>query len=264
MKNTEQIYDGLGIKPFSLKRFYEEHKIGILGTMIFHVFFLLIFLIVKIHNYSASVPLDVYIDFSQQEQKTPEEIAAEEKKLEEEQYYQKLLNRQLNESNRAVNVSRDLDKKISTKDYVQEVEKELDASRNKDYLKEQEKIKNIMNQGDIVPVNTSERDKEDKTKQYHGPTNITYRFTEPPLDRATVDLPVPVYKCMGDGIVEVHVTVDQMGNVTSAKSVVVSASMDPDCLSEVAEKYAKRTVFTGDLSAPASQPAIITYQFVAQ
>ena len=263
MKNTEQIFEGVRQKPFSLKGFYEEHKIGILGTLVFHLALLLIFMIFKTQQYHKTENLDVYIDFSKLEQKTPEEIAAEEKKKEEEEYYQKLLDRQLRESNRAVNVSRDLDKKINTQDYVKEVEKELESSRSEDYLKEQEKIKKILNQGDIVPVNTDKKQKT-KAEDYHGPTNITYRFSVPPLDRKVLDLPVPVYKCMGDGIVDVRITVDQMGNVTSAKPSVVSASMDPDCLSEVAEKYARRTVFSGDLSAPENQAAVITYQFVAQ
>ncbi len=263
VKNTEEIFEGLGNKPFSFREFYEDHKIGILGTLIFHMLLLMIFLIFRIHDYRVTQNLDVYIDFSQLEEKTPEQIAAEEKQKEEEQYYRKLLERQLNESNRAVNVSKDIDKKIDTKDYVKEVEKELEASRNADYLKEQEKIRKIMDQHEVVPVNTPEKE-EKKGNEYHGPTNITYRFTEPPLDRKTIDLPVPVYKCMGNGIVEVRVTVDQMGNVTSARASVITASTDPDCLSEVAEKYARRTEFTGDISAPASQQAVITYQFVAQ
>ncbi len=263
MKNTEQIFEGLGKTTFSFRRFYEEHKIGILGTLIVHVSVLLVFLIFKTHDYSTQRDLDVYIDFSRQEEKTPEEIAAEEKAKEQEAYYQKLLDRSLRESNRAVNVSKDLEKKISTQDYVNEVEKELDASRSKEYREEQQKIHQIMKDGDLVPVNPPEK-KNDKGEQYHGPTNITYRFTVPPYDRSTVDLPVPVYKCMGEGTVEVRVNVDREGNVTSAKANVVNASLDPDCLSEVAEKYARRTVFTGDLSAPDNQPAVITYEFVAQ
>ena len=136
-------------------------------------------------------------------------------------------------------------------------------SRSDDYLKEQEKIRKLLDQGEVVPVNTP-KDEKKKGEEYHGPTHITYKFLVAPLDRSALDLPVPVYKCMGNGIVDVHVTVDQMGNVTSAKPSVVSASLDPDCLSEVAEKYARRTVFTGDFSAPANQQAIITYEFVAQ
>ena len=263
MKEADQIYNGLIKRPFSLKRFFEEHKIGILGTAAFHVLLLLIFLLVKIRDYQRIENLDVYIDFAQSVQKTPEEIAAEEKKKEEEERFQRLLRQQLKESNRAVNISQDLDKKISTKNYVEEVEKELNSSRSEAYQKEQEKIKKILNQSDIVPVNKTPEEKK-KGDEYHGPTNITYRFTEPPLDRKTLDLPVPVYKCRGFGTVDVQVTVDQMGNVTSAKSTVVNASTDPDCLSEVAEKYARRTVFEGDLSAPPSQQAIISYQFVAQ
>ena len=263
VKNTDQIFEGIRRKPFSFKGYYEEHKIGILGTLVFHVALLLLFLIAKTNQYNKAGNLDVYIDFSQPEQKTPEEIAAEKKKKEEEAYYQRLLDRSLRESNRAVNVSKDLDKKISTQDYVKEVEKELDASRSEDYRKEEEKIKKILNQGDVVPVNKADTRKK-KSEDYHGPTNITYRFTQAPLNRKAVDLPVPVYKCMGEGIVDVHITVDQTGNVTSARPSVVSASLDPDCLSEVAEKYARRTVFNIDLSAPSSQPAVITYQFVAQ
>ena len=60
------------------------------------------------------------------------------------------------------------------------------------------------------------------------------------------------------------ISVDQLGNVTSAKARVVSATIDPDCLADVAEKYSRMAIFEGNLSAPSNHQGVIRYDFIAQ
>jgi hypothetical protein len=73
-----------------------------------------------------------------------------------------------------------------------------------------------------------------------------------------------VYKCQGFGVVEVEINVSNSGDVISAKARVLDATEDPDCLAEVAERFALQTTFRSDFKAPSNHKAKITYSFVAQ
>ena len=157
-----------------------------------------------------------------------------------------------------------VEEEISTESYVDEVMKELDETRSEEWLKEQEDIRKKLNQEDIVPVKKEEEEKEEEDQSFIGPTNISYIFLEEPKGRKSRYMPIPVYKCRGFGLVEVRVSVDQLGNISSAKANVVEASEDPDCLAEVAERYARMSSFSGNNTAPTNQTAVITYRFIAQ
>lgn len=259
MDSPEQIFKDLNSKPFLLKRFIREHKAGILGTLAFHMLILIVFLSMEINRYQKISELDIVFEYPE----TKPEPTEEEKRDEERQErFEQLLDQQMRESNRAVNMSK-LEEEISTEKYVQEIESELESERSEDWLRQQEELKDIIEKGELVPVKEDLVYEDDKP-EFTGPTNIEYRFLEEPINRTTVHLPVPVYKCKGYGTVDVLVTVNNSGTVTSARATLTSASEDPECLREVAERYANRTVFRGDLNAPKNHEAIITYNFIAQ
>lgn len=165
--------------------------------------------------------------------------------------------------NQGTNISENLEKEISTKDFVEQYLREINEARSQEWLKQQEEISEKLNEPDfrdeIIPE-TSEIEMDD----YTGPSNIQYEFLEPPFDRYKIYLPVPVYKCKGEGLVTVSVTVDQAGIVTSAISSVEQENPDRECLLEVARNYALKTRFEGDFSAPRLQKAKIIYHFIPQ
>jgi hypothetical protein len=260
MQNSDKIFEGLENKPFSLRRFINDHKVGILGTVAFHLIILIVFLLVKIQSLKEVNDLDIVLEYVEM----PDPVSLEEEEMEEtrEEYISRLLEQQLRQSNRAVNVSQ-LEEEISTDNYVDEVMQELEEQRSEDWLKQQEELNQILNSEDIVPVEP-EPEPDEEEQEFQGPTNINYEFLEAPLDRKSRRLPVPVYKCQGFGVVEVNITVNNSGKVTSAKANVIEATRDPECLAEVAERFALLSSFRGDLSAPSNQRGKIIYSFVAQ
>ena len=82
--------------------------------------------------------------------------------------------------------------------------------------------------------------------------------------RYHLKLPVPVYKCEGDGIVEVKIAVDQKGRVVQAEVDKPGDEFNEICLAEAARRAALLTRFNGDFGAPVRQEGTITYHFIAQ
>lgn len=80
--------------------------------------------------------------------------------------------------------------------------------------------------------------------------------------RQASNLPVPAYRCEGEGQVVVAISVNRNGDVTGASVQSLTAS-DP-CLRERALEFAKMSRFAVDPSVPASQKGTITYLFIRQ
>jgi len=262
LKDTREIFKGLTREPFSPGNFIREHKNGILGTIIFHLLILIALFAFKLQSAREIRDLDLVFDYTEPPP-TPEELAALEKEAQKDAYFERLLKQQLQQSNQAANISEELDKKISTESFVDEVTKSLNEQRSEEYKAQMEEIEKMLKDAERVPVN---EDFENKTeeKPFTGPTRISYEFIAPPFDRRSVHIPIPVYKCRGGGTVQVTVSVDRLGNVTSAKSLILEAGIDSDCLSEIALRFARQSRFSGSQLAPESHIAQITYQFVEQ
>jgi CRISPR/Cas system-associated protein Cas5 (RAMP superfamily) len=256
MQKTDKILEGFESKPFSMAAFIRDHKVGILGTIAFHLIILIILLLVKIQSLKEINDLDIVLEYMEM----PEPVSPQEEESREE-LLSRLLEQQLRQSNQAVNISQ-LEEEISTENYVDEVMKDLEEQRSEEWLKQQEELTKILDSEDLVPVEPEPENEEEK--EFTGPTNINYEFLETPFDRKSRRLPVPVYKCQGFGVVEVNITVNNAGKVTSAKANVLEATQDPQCLAEVAERFALMSSFRGDLSAPQNHSAKIIYSFVAQ
>jgi hypothetical protein len=258
------IFGYLEKKPFELRKWFSENLVGILGTICFHFFLFILFLLFKIHSLSERRDLEITLDLSQNildaneniselSKLTPAEVA----------YLERILSQSSNMNNMASNIAERLDKEISTKNYVDKVQSELDQNRSEEWRKQQEEIQNKLNKEDFIPEYTPET-REMDIDEYTGLTNITYEFLQAPVNRIKVYLPVPVYKCQGAGTVSVEITVDQSGKVQSAKAFAQQDFPDRDCILDVAEKYALRSRFEGALGAPKSHRAKIIYNFIAQ
>ena len=219
MKNTDEIFSNISRKPFSIRKFIAEHQIGILGTLAFHMILLILFLGMKIQDYKETSSLDLIFEF--EEELSPEEQARLEEEQEKAEYYEKLLEQQLNAGNQAVNETK-LEEELSTEKYVEDFLKELENQKSEDEKLTEEILDEYLNQEDIVMVN-EELPEEDDNKEFQGPTNISFVFLEEPLKRVSVNLPPPVYKCRGYGVVEVRVSVNRIGNVISAKGKLIEA-----------------------------------------
>lgn len=109
------------------------------------------------------------------------------------------------------------------------------------------------------PVSTKKETKEEKKATYSGPSVVSYELE----GRKASKLPIPAYRCLGEGEVTVLITVDNGGNVVNAKVDEGSSSTD-GCLRSFAVRAARLSKFSIDQKAPARQNGNIVYSFIAQ
>ena len=241
-----------------LNEWLQENATGILGTVIFHLILAVIFLTIRISAERTLLETMIMLEF---EEDTEEEILQEEAPDPE---FDLLMARYLEESrsNIPVNIARQLDEQLSTDKYVDEIENELDKGRSEEYRELEERLRELeelsqeelIMEGDEIPENQID-------EPFQGPTNIHYDLE---FRYHWGRLPVPVYQCIGEGIVEVKIAVDQRGRVIQAEIDKPGDSFNQICLAEAARKAALQTRFNADFDAPVRQQGTITYHFIAQ
>jgi len=227
----------------------------------FHMFLLIVFLLVKIQSFKEDVKVELSIDYSEYVEEVP--IVQPPLSQAEQAYLDRILAQAGNLSNRASNIAENLDKELSTENFVDDYLKQMNEERSEDWRSQQEEIKKRMLEPDYVPPVFDEK-REIEMDDYSGPSNINYEFLEPPVNRFKAYLPVPVYKCQGEGTVVVSITVDQAGRVVSANPSLSRDYADKDCLLETARNYALNTRFEGNMAAPKFHKARIIYTFISQ
>ena len=235
----------------------QENATGILGTVVFHLLLAVIFMIIRVSAERSLLESMIIMEFTED---TEEEIQQEEAPDPE---FERLVAQYLEESrsNIPVNVAEQLDEQLSTKKYVDELEKELETGRPEEYREIMERIKELeeFSREDMI-MEGEEELADQKDEPFKGPTNIFYDLEF----RYHLRLPVPVYQCIGDGIIEVKIAVDQQGRVLQAEVEKSGTNFNEICLAEAARKAALQTRFNADFGAPVRQQGTITYHFIAQ
>ena len=128
----------------------------------------------------------------------------------------------------------------------------------------QKQYEEIMSRGDdsfiaMKEPRHSEKKEEEQKSAYSGPSVLSYEVP----GRKGSYLPIPAYKCMGEGEVTVNVTVNPQGKVIAA-SVKDDVSSDDSCLRAYAVRAAQSSMFSSKAGAPAKEYGYITYRFIAQ
>jgi hypothetical protein len=134
-------------------------------------------------------------------------------------------------------------------DEHQALQAKLDASRRA--------AQALQGSDQVAPISTNEQPRQAET--YKGPSVISWKLE----GRRAINLPIPVYKCLGGGDVTVMIAVDQKGYVIAA-SVVTDFSSSDACLTEYAIRAAKQSRFSRNDNAPVRQQGEIVYRFIAQ
>ncbi len=248
--------------PGNLKEFFKENHTAVLYTVIFHLLVLIILVLAKAHGLKNDRELGVTLDFSK-ELTLEEQLEAENIEVPQE-WIQKVYEAREKASNRAVNVNDQVNKEISTKSYVQDLLNELESEKDEEFLKNREKLKEIISSSVYEDEPAEQQKKEQTDETFTGPTTITYEFLEEPKLRKKRQFFIPVYTCEGAGQVVVEVTVKKDGTVSGVSLVSVETQQTPECFIEAAEKAAANSLFQIDYSAPDKQKARITYEFIAQ
>jgi hypothetical protein len=118
-----------------------ENATGILGTIAFHLVLIVIFLVVRISTEKSRLQDLIVVDFDESPQQTLPEPEAREADPEFEQKLAQYLAEP--RSNIPVNLAKQIDRQLSTDDYVEQLKKELNANRSEEYRETQEKIKEL-------------------------------------------------------------------------------------------------------------------------
>lgn len=234
-------------------RIIPDDKInGILGTIIFHMLLVLLFLTVKVGDVRRKQMEYIPIEFDEKLMDMQEFIKDMENKNVEIEPLEEEVRRNI-----AVNVASQMNEKISTEKYIEQLKEELGIENLHQYHD-----RKLPGEGNITyseEKNDSESDESPPDKEYMGPTNVTY-FLE---NRFKQYLPIPVYTCKGGGLVVVNIIVSQKGDVIST-SISEDSETKDECLMVTAIKYASRTRFNADFNADPRQKGYIMYQFIPQ
>ena len=236
-----------------------ECLIGILGTVIFHLVIVIIFLVFKIASVRNLMDAIITIDFEETELQDFPINPVQEKDIEFDQYVADYLESE--RSNIPVNVAARLDEQLSTDRFVDELTEEMSLNRSEEMLRSEERLRELQEMESEENIIAEADEPEDKDPVvFKGKTNIYYSLE----NRYHMRLPVPVYKCEGFGIVEVQIFVDQKGFVVNAMVPNLGESMNDICLAEAAKIAALATKFNSNFDAPLRQQGTITYHFQPQ
>jgi hypothetical protein len=206
---------------------------------------------------------------------TPEEMIKPENKEKLVQVPATTIEKVLRGDEEMLNIARNLankgDPKINQADIIDKVKEELIKSGKlgKDnYIDEQKRLAAMKGEENITTgekdTSRYKMDKPDKSQEmaanYKGPTRIYYNLA----GRTHTYLPIPIYKCQGEGKVVMSIQVNQKGIVEEAQVLEGEGTTSDPCLVETAIATARISRFNPDLNSPKIQSGSLTYQFVAQ
>lgn len=219
---------------------------GILGTIAVHLLVLIVFLIARIEKVHDVHQEPMVIEFDEEIYKNIEQLI-------EEKQFQDAEEEALSQAevkNIAVNTANQLEEKISTEKYIEELKQELDI----DQINQQ--LDNSLDDPIITDGENTEQKKEQNP--YKGPTRIEYDLG----GRGHRYIYRPIYKCQGSGKVIVDITVNPEGEVVDAR--ISSTNTNEICIQETALASAKQSLFERDMNAVPKHRGTISYEFVAQ
>ena len=233
--------------------FKQEIKItltGILTTVALHLMVLILFLMTRINDVNSKRDEPLVIELDEETYKAFEQ-AMNEKKAEISEI-KPLSGEDI--KNIAVNTANQIQDKISTDKYIEELKQELNITElnqqldrslgDESFISTEIKVEK---RAEVQPKNTF----------YKGPTRVEYNFS-----RNHRFIHVPVYKCQGSGRIIVDIIVNQQGEVISAS--VSSTNTSEECVIETALQSARISLFSSDLNADPREKGTISYEFVAQ
>lgn len=221
---------------------------GILGTIVFHLLVLVGFLSIKLGEARSQHQDLIAIEFSEEEYKTIEQIIEASKPDVgditplSEQVVQNI----------ASNTAEQMNDKISTEKYINDVMKELGIEEMNP------KYDNTLPEETVAEEQKTETKKEKKVYNL-GQSRVEYNLED---KRSHRNMERPIYKCQGGGTVVVDIVINQAGQVIESK--IASSTATDDCLLEIALTSAKEWVFQSNYNSGKRVEGYIKYMFEAQ
>jgi hypothetical protein len=108
---------------------------------------------------------------------------------------------------------------------------------------------------------TPDEQKQGNQSYYSGPALVKVELEDE--NRKHVFIDIPVFVCKGAGTIVVEIEIDQYGKVSKTKIIEASASQHIDCMTNEAIRAAEASIFGIKTSEKATKGKI-TYQFIQQ
>lgn len=240
---------------------YEGKLAGIMGTVIIHLLAAILFVSVKLNSLERDMAKEFLLVFEEPEPESlPEPIELPDLNA------ARLSDIDQKIRNIVRNLSNQEDPVIDPKEYQDRVKEEMvkAGTLNEKNFIDEWKNKNLDDNEVKVEVDkkdsVAQAQSQIKNINYQGITRVYYNLA----GRAHRKLPIPVYKCEGEGKVTVSIDVDNEGMVLAARVVPSESSTSDICLLETAVASALASSFNQNTSAPKKQTGTITFHFVAQ
>ena len=202
------------------KAFFERHREGVLGTVIFHLLLLIVLVSVGISREKERQVMEVVMDLPTEEE-TEQARAERERKEEMEQrttegeVERMLRSLAVNEEESRETSMAEGNERERVEEYIRELERELEEGRKArgetDKGKGEMALARGEREADSLAYERTRRERElDSLRStvYAGRSSVTYRLE----GRHKVVLPIPVFKCEFGGRVVVAVTVSKFTN----------------------------------------------------
>lgn len=238
-------------------RFLEEHAVGVLATLLVHLFVITLFLIAKINTTREHQGVQMLIEF-EREQSAPKEREASQMSASD-RATQAALIRSIPVNQAEAQAVQNIGNMV--KDIKQElnVQDPPPSDATRDVPLPDARSATAANEAkvydDKYPVNA-----QGERTVYRGSTTVSYRLD----NRQHIYMPVPAYKCQGGGTVVVDIRVNRRGYVLQAEiKKELMAGLDP-CFADAALRAAETTRFSSGPMAPEPQTGTITYVFIPQ
>jgi hypothetical protein len=240
---------------------------GILGTIILHLIAGIIFMSFQLRTLNIEARDEFVVEFAPEE----EDLLNEDEKTRLIELPATSVERILQDDPEMLNIARNLanrnPEQINPDDYIDMVKEELIKSGKlgeDNYIDEQKRAENEEETEDLAFETEVKEEKptasQEMAANYQGLTRIYYDLK----GRTHTRLPIPIYKCQGQGKVMLRIEVNQKGLVEKAQVIASESTTSDECLTEIAVKYALISRFNADVSSPRIQTGTLTYHFVAQ
>ncbi len=247
----------------------EGRLAGILGTIIIHLIAAILFMSFKLASLHTERQDLIQVELAPDQITIPQ---PEEKKAEPAiTTVEKVMKGDEELLNIARNLANKSEQKINPADYIDKVKEELIKSGKlgKDnFIDEQKKQASAGYEENLITKKedstgikkTRPENSQEMAANYKGPTRIYYNLP----GRIHTYLPIPIYKCQGEGIVVLSIYVNQKGDVEKANIIENESTTSDPCLVETAVTTALVSRFNADVNSPRSETGTLTYHFVAQ
>ncbi len=231
-----------------------RHRVGLCVTVIVYLLAAIIFMSAKIVIHTKPHTQGMYIDLNElaELEAIRDQLQAE---VESKQNFDWASVRNLTSNENASNerVQDDRGTNMSElNDSAQDIQKQMESNR--------QEWEQGLAQAQALRTRQGDEGTDNKTEDRRVEGNVTVSYSlNNPLRHAR-NLIIPAYRCKGGGEVVVSITVNNLGEVTSAK---VLRGGD-DCMKESALNAAKASRFDSNSSAPSRHIGEISYIFIPQ